>query len=52
MLGQEELAAGQVRLKDLRVDDKKAVDKDRGRLVRKEDLVGEVTKLLSATMLE
>ncbi|RYP66575.1 hypothetical protein DL771_007728 [Monosporascus sp. 5C6A] len=48
ILSQDELAAGQVRLKVLRASDKETVQKHRGQLVPKEDLVEEVKKLLSA----
>ena len=48
ILGEEELAAGQVRLKVVRASsDKEAVKKDRGQLVARKDLVEEVKKLLS-----
>ena len=53
ILGQDEVAAGQVRLKDPRAGgENETVQKDRGRLVSREDLVEEVTKFLSATRLE
>lgn len=44
ILGQEELATGQVRLKEMRGE---AEEKDRGRMVSREDLVQEVTKLMT-----
>ncbi|KAK5993512.1 Histidyl-tRNA synthetase [Cladobotryum mycophilum] len=47
ILGQDELAAGQVRLKDTRASDVEEGQKDRGRLVSREDLVEEVKNLLS-----
>ncbi|KAL1870020.1 hypothetical protein VTK73DRAFT_2829 [Phialemonium thermophilum] len=47
ILGQDELAAGQVRLKDMRGEDEEAIRRDRGRLVPRESLVGEVRKMLS-----
>jgi histidyl-tRNA synthetase len=50
MLGQEELEAGQVRLKCLHVGDKNAAQKDKGQLVRREDLVEEVRKLLALSI--
>ncbi|KAI0470109.1 histidyl-tRNA synthetase [Xylariaceae sp. FL0804] len=50
ILGQDELAAGQVRLKDGRSSDKDGDQKDRGRLIPKDDLVQEVRKLLSASL--
>lgn len=46
ILGQEEMAAGQARVKDLRVADKEPLQKDRGQLVSLENLVEEVEKLL------
>lgn len=46
ILGDDELAAGQVRLKDTRAGDKEATEKNRGELVKREDLVKEVKKLL------
>ncbi|KAF4583191.1 histidyl-tRNA synthetase [Ophiocordyceps camponoti-floridani] len=48
ILGQDELADGKVRLKVLgQVGDKGEAEKDRGDLVRLDDLVGEVKKLLA-----
>lgn len=44
ILGQEELATGQVRLKEMRGE---AEEKDRGRMVSRENLVQEVTKLMT-----
>lgn len=44
ILGQDEIDAGQVRLKEIGRDD----EKDRGRLVEKRDVVKEVKKLLGA----
>lgn len=49
-LGDEELAAGQSRLKVMGVE-KEAAQKDRGQLVSKDDLVEEVRKLLATTTL-
>ncbi|KAF4451061.1 histidine--tRNA ligase mitochondrial [Fusarium albosuccineum] len=49
ILGQDELAAGQVRLKDARVTDRDAGQKDRGRLIARQDLIEEVKRLLSVT---
>lgn len=50
ILGQDEMAAGQVRVKDLRVGgEKESADKDRGQLVSLEDIVEEVQKLLKQT---
>lgn len=46
IVGEDEMAAGQVTLKDLRVGDKDAEQKDRGRLISKQELVGEVKRLL------
>ncbi|KAF2474406.1 putative histidyl-tRNA synthetase [Lindgomyces ingoldianus] len=48
ILGQDELAAGQVRLKVMRASDQETVQKDRGQLVSREDLVQEVKTLLLA----
>ncbi|KAH9897489.1 histidyl-tRNA synthetase [Xylariomycetidae sp. FL2044] len=49
ILGQDELAAGQVRLKDGRLSDKDMDQKlkDRGQLISRDQLVGEVKRLLS-----
>lgn len=52
ILGQDELAAGQVRLKNVRAGDKETDQKDRGQLVSREDLVEEVKKLLPAVARE
>lgn len=53
VLGQNELAASQVRLRAGRDSgDKETGQKDRGRLVSREDLVDEVRKMLSAIALE
>jgi histidyl-tRNA synthetase len=52
MLGQDELEAGQVRVKCLHVGDKNAAQKDKGQLVPRENLVEEVRKLLASTTLE
>ncbi|RBA15390.1 histidyl-tRNA synthetase [Fusarium proliferatum] len=52
ILGQDEIEAGQVRLKDARAGDGEKVEKDRGRLVSRENLVEEVTSLLSNIALE
>lgn len=46
ILGQDELAAGKVRLKTLGQGDDKSEDKDRGVLVKLDDLADEVKKLL------
>jgi histidyl-tRNA synthetase len=46
ILGQDEVAAGQVRLKTLRESDDETASKDRGQLVSRGDLVEEVKKLL------
>ncbi|KIH90600.1 histidyl-tRNA synthetase [Sporothrix brasiliensis 5110] len=51
MLGEEELAAGQVRVKQLHVGDKNASEKDKGQLVSMDNLVEEVRKLLDASTL-
>lgn len=51
ILGEEELAAGQVRLKAVRPGEGEVVQKDKGRLVSNDDLVEEVRKLLSGTRL-
>ncbi|RYP16578.1 hypothetical protein DL765_005039 [Monosporascus sp. GIB2] len=48
ILDQDELTAGQVRLKAVQGTDKEAIRKDRGQLVSRENLVEEVKKLLSA----
>ncbi|TVY22439.1 Histidine--tRNA ligase, mitochondrial [Lachnellula hyalina] len=48
ILGEDELAAGQVRLKALGSGDDEAKQKDRGLLIYKKDLVEEVKKLLTA----
>ncbi|KAL2201151.1 hypothetical protein P885DRAFT_26908 [Corynascus similis CBS 632.67] len=50
MLGQEELDAGQVRVKCLQTGDKSG--KDKGQLVPRENLVEEVRKLLASTTLK
>jgi histidyl-tRNA synthetase len=50
ILGQEELEAGQVRVKCLHVGDKTAAQKDKGQLVRREDFVEEVRKLLALSI--
>jgi histidyl-tRNA synthetase len=47
MLGQEELEAGQVRVKCLQVGDKNAA-KDKGQLILRENLIDEVRKLLAS----
>lgn len=52
MMGQEELEAGQVRVKCLHVGDKNAAQKDKGQLIPREDLVEEVRKLLAPTTAE
>ncbi|KAG4258019.1 histidyl-tRNA synthetase [Fusarium proliferatum] len=52
ILGQDEIEAGQIRLKDARAGDGEKVEKDRGRLVSRENLVEEVTSLLSKIALE
>ena len=52
MLGQDELEAGQVRVKRLHVGDKDAAAKDKGQLVLRENLVDELRKLLASTTLE
>ncbi|KAH6847289.1 hypothetical protein B0I37DRAFT_405289 [Chaetomium sp. MPI-CAGE-AT-0009] len=52
MLGQEELEAGQVRVKCLHVGDKNAAQKDKGQLVPRENLVEEVKKLLASARAE
>lgn len=44
MMGQEELATGQVRLKEMRC---KTDEKYRGRLISRESLVQEVTNLMA-----
>jgi histidyl-tRNA synthetase len=46
ILGQDEVAAGQVRLKTLRESDDETASKDRGQLVSRGKLVEEVKKLL------
>ncbi|KND92408.1 Histidine--tRNA ligase, mitochondrial [Tolypocladium ophioglossoides CBS 100239] len=46
ILGQDELAAGQVRLKALGQGDDKSDEKDRGKLVSLDDLADEVKKML------
>ncbi|PNY28782.1 Histidine-tRNA ligase, mitochondrial, partial [Tolypocladium capitatum] len=46
ILGQDELAAGQVRLKVLGQGDDKSDEKDRGKLVSLDDLADEVKKML------
>ena len=49
ILGEDELAAGQVRIKDARLSETNETDgeeKDRGRLIPKESLVEEVKKIL------
>ncbi|KAK1772869.1 hypothetical protein QBC33DRAFT_522716 [Phialemonium atrogriseum] len=52
ILGQDELAAGQVRLKNARAGDKETDQKDRDQLVSREDLVEEVKKLFPAVARE
>ena len=52
MLGQDEVEAGQVRVKCLHVGDKTAAQKDKGQLVPREHLVEEVRKLLASASLE
>ncbi len=52
ILGQDEVEAGQVRVKGLHVGDRNAAQKDKGQLVPRENLVEEVRKLLAATTLE
>ncbi|KAF5618485.1 histidine-tRNA ligase mitochondrial [Fusarium tjaetaba] len=52
ILGQEEMDAGQVRVKDARAGDGDKVEKDRGKLVSRESLVEEVKSLLSKIALE
>ncbi|KAK0117514.1 Cytoplasmic and mitochondrial histidine tRNA synthetase [Cadophora gregata] len=47
ILGEDELAAGQVRLKALKGSDDDTASKDRGQLVSRGDLVEEVKKLLA-----
>lgn len=47
IFGQDELAAGQVRLKDAQVGDGEDLQKDRGQLVSRENLVDEVKRRLS-----
>ncbi|KAK4252184.1 hypothetical protein C7999DRAFT_27430 [Corynascus novoguineensis] len=49
ILGQEELEAGQVRVKRLHVGDRNVQVKDKGQLVPMEGLVAEVKKLLAST---
>ncbi|CAM1511592.1 Fc.00g091050.m01.CDS01 [Cosmosporella sp. VM-42] len=44
ILGRDEPAAGQVRLKDVRAGDKEAEQKHRGRLIPRQDPVEEVKK--------
>ena len=51
VLGQDELEAGQVRVKVL-VGDKNEAPKDKGQLVWREDLVEEVRKLSATTTRE
>jgi histidyl-tRNA synthetase len=46
ILGQGELAAGQVRLKTLRESDDEMASEDRGQLVSRGNLIEEVKKLL------
>jgi histidyl-tRNA synthetase len=46
MLGQEELEAGQVRVKRLHAGNENSASKDKGQLVPMEKLVEEVRKLL------
>ena len=48
LFGRDEIDAGQVRLKDNRSSDSEAVEKDRGRLISRKDLVEEVQKLLAS----
>ncbi|EPE35974.1 Class II aaRS and biotin synthetase [Glarea lozoyensis ATCC 20868] len=50
IFGQDELSAGQVRLKVLLPDNDENDTKDRGQLVSREDLVEEVKKLLKITI--
>ncbi|KAM0330838.1 hypothetical protein ACHAQA_003793 [Verticillium albo-atrum] len=49
ILGQEELDAGQVRVKHLHVGDRNAAQKDKGQLVPKDNLVEAVKALLAST---
>ncbi len=51
ILGQDEVEAGQVRVKHLHVGDRNAAQKDKGQLVPRENLVEEVRKLLASTPL-
>lgn len=50
ILGQDEVAAGQVRLKIWRAANDERDTKDRGQLISREDLVEEVKKLLKITV--
>ena len=52
ILGQDEVAAGQVRVKTLHVGDKNSEQKDKGQLVSREDLVEEVRKLLASVAID
>ncbi|KAK4096997.1 class II aaRS and biotin synthetase [Parathielavia hyrcaniae] len=52
ILGEEELAAGQVRVKQLQGGDRDAAVKDKGLLVAREKLIEEVRKLLESSKLE
>ncbi|KAK3290650.1 uncharacterized protein B0H64DRAFT_331813 [Chaetomium fimeti] len=52
MLGQDELEAGQLRVKCLHVGDKNAAQKDKGQLVPRGNLVEEVKRLLASTIAE
>lgn len=51
ILGQDELAAGQVRLKEVKVGGEEADKKDRGPLVRRGELVDEVKRLMASAKL-
>lgn len=51
ILGQEEMQGGLVRVKDLRIGDDDAVERDRGKSVKLEDVVDEVQGLLRDTMM-
>ncbi|KAM0617882.1 hypothetical protein ACHAO3_001478 [Verticillium nonalfalfae] len=50
ILGQEELNAGQVRVKQLHVGDRNAAQKDKGQLVARQDLVEAVRTLLASSV--
>ncbi|KAG7110534.1 Histidine--tRNA ligase like protein [Verticillium longisporum] len=50
ILGQEELDAGQVRVKQLHVGDRNAAQKDKGQLVARQDLVDAVRALLALSV--